>query len=209
VYRYFKQVALDLDATRTAFIATTRRKLDEVGALLAEAEREAQRADARLARIEGDYTDGKLEVEDWRRLRDRLAPEQEGAMAQVQRLSSHASALEAAGAEVDVETGLLRKLADIRQAIAGDVRKAKGVESVRAALIPTFETFVLHRSSPRRVHVELIGSDMWIAPILRPGAIKRHTPSGWDLPRPAALSLVADDSPTNYVWAIAVATLTR
>jgi hypothetical protein len=49
----------------------------------------------------------------------------------------------------------LQRLADIRSAITEQVRDAQGLDAVRAALMRTFDHFVLRRRM-RRVHLELI-----------------------------------------------------
>lgn len=183
VFNYFTLVALDVDATSREFAQASGRKLAEISALLAEAQRESQRAEERVARIERDYTDGKLDVDEWRRFRDKLTPERDAALAEVSRLASQTEGVERSAAALDAETEVLRRLAEIRKSIAGDVQDADGAEAVRAALASLFDAFVLHRSPPARVQVELMRPGMWIEPILRADAIERHTPSDWPLPR--------------------------
>jgi site-specific DNA recombinase len=51
VYRYFEQVALDVEATRRTILDARSRKLAEVRALLEQAQHEARRAEERLARV--------------------------------------------------------------------------------------------------------------------------------------------------------------
>jgi hypothetical protein len=51
VYSYFEQVRLDVEATRHQLAEARDRKLSEVHALRVEAERDAQRAADRLARV--------------------------------------------------------------------------------------------------------------------------------------------------------------
>ena len=64
-----------------------------------------------------------------------------------------------------VESEVLRKLADLRAAVAGEISDADGVEAVRAVLLRLFDRFIIHRGIPdKRVHVELIG-EPWVEPI--------------------------------------------
>jgi len=145
LYGYFEDVSLDVEAARQQIEDTRNRKLEEVRALLAEAEREAQRAADRLARVRRHFQDGKLDADDWREQREQLTSEQQAATAEATRLREQEAEVEDWGELQDVEEQTLRRLADIRQAIAGEIKDAEGLEAVRAALARLFEGFVLHR----------------------------------------------------------------
>lgn len=82
VSRYFEAVGLDMEATRATIAEARIRKLAEVRVLRVEAEKEAQRSRDRLTRVTRDYTDGKLDAEDWRAFRDELTAEQQAAEAE-------------------------------------------------------------------------------------------------------------------------------
>jgi site-specific DNA recombinase len=186
VFNYFMQLGLDLDATREAVLAASEHKLGEINLLLESAEREAQRATERLARVRRDYTDRKLDAEDWQSFKAELVPERDAAEAQAERLRRSRAAVAASAGRVDHEHEVLRHLAAIRRSIVGDIQAAEGVEAVRAALMRLFEAFVVHRSTPSQVHVELVG-EYWIEPIVRGDMLGESGPSG--MPRTTRLPL--------------------
>jgi site-specific DNA recombinase len=169
VYRYFCQVGLDLDATREALRLAADRRLAEVRSLRHEAERERSRAREAMERVERDYLAGALPADAYARLTARASEELGAAEAEAERLSASELEIERDGATLDAESETLRRLTEIRRAIAGEVREAAGVDAVRAALSRLFERFILHRAIPERAHVELIG-EPWIEPVLRSAA---------------------------------------
>jgi DNA invertase Pin-like site-specific DNA recombinase len=175
VYRYFEQVGLDVEATRLAVAEARDRKLVEVRALRDDAEREARRAEERLARVRRDYMDGKIDANDWREFRDELEAERDAARAEAERLTTQQREVEAWGELRDAEAETWRRLSEIRAVIAGEVRDAEGLDAVRAALGRTFEHFVVRRSVPR-VHVELIAdAGLVIDPVVRGRAIAGYS----------------------------------
>jgi site-specific DNA recombinase len=179
VYNYFEQVALDVEATRQLLTEATDRKLAEIRTLLRDAEREANLAAERFTRVERDYMDGRIDAADWQRFRDRLTSEAKAAASQAASLATSEADIARHAAAVDAEHEALRQLAAVRQAIAGDIREADGVDAVRAALTRLFDAFVIHRSIPELVHVELVGdSSYWIEPIVKADAIEGQSPSG-------------------------------
>jgi hypothetical protein len=175
VYRYFEQVALDVEATREAVAEARDRKLAEVRALRDEAETEVRRAEERLARVRRDYTDGKIDAEDWREFREELGAERDAAQAEAKRLATQQREVQAWGELRDAEAETWRRLSEIRAVIAGDVRDAKGLDAVRAALGRTFEHFIVRPSVPR-VHIELIAdAGLVIDPVVREQAVAGYT----------------------------------
>lgn len=188
VYNYFEQVALDVESTRRAHAEVVERKLAEVSALRLSADSEVQRTRERLDRIRRDYMDGRLDVDDWREMSTDLKGQLRAAEAEVERLTASERDVTTRAATIDAEQDALQQLADIRKAIAGDIQDADGVEAVRAALTRLFDAFILHRATPDRVHVELIG-EMWLEPVVRGDAIAGYGPSGMPLPETHALTL--------------------
>jgi site-specific DNA recombinase len=174
VYAYFEQVGLDLEATRAELGAAMERKLAEVKALLASADRDAEAAAARLARVKADYVAGELNAAEWRELRADLEPEAEAAAAQRERLATQLTEVEAGPALAEVESELLAQLAHIRAAIAGEVKDAEGVAAVRAALLRLFDRFVLHEGAPESAHMELVGEGYWIEPVISERAVEGY-----------------------------------
>lgn len=190
VFNYFAQVALDIEATRRTLAESNDRKLAEIASLRSESEREAQLAEERYQRVRRDYTNGDITAAEWRELRDDLQAERDAAQAQADRHRAAETQLAETADSVDAEHAALQQLAEIRRAIADDVQGAEGVEAVRAALARLFEAFVVHRSTPRRVHVELIG-EWWIEPIVRGDMLGESGPSGMPTPQREALDLSA------------------
>lgn len=143
VYAYFEEVGLDVEATRAAMAEAVSHRLAEAQALRQAAEREAQRADERLARVRRDYQDGKLDADDWTEQRQQLTEEAQGADAEADRLRASEAEVLRDGAAHDAEQEVLEQLARIRQAVAGEVADAEGVNAVRAALTRLFESFTV------------------------------------------------------------------
>jgi hypothetical protein len=177
IYRYFEQVALDVEATRRAVLETRDRKVAEIREVLAQAERERQRGSERLTRVRRHFQDGKLDPDDWAEQRAELASELAGAEAEVERLRAQAAEVTEWADLHDAEQATLERLTEIRAVIASDVRSAEGVDAVRAALRRSFDRFVLHRSAPDRVHVELASAAWWIEPVVREEAIEGYSES--------------------------------
>lgn len=193
VYRYFEQVALDVEATREQLTAAVERKRAEVLALCDGAEREAQQAAERLARVKRDYPHGELTAAEWRELRADLAPELDAAQAEAERLRS----TEAETAISDVEADLFEHLARIRAAVAGEVTDAAGVAAVRSALLRLFDGFTLRRDIPDRAHVELIDT-RWIEPLVSEKAV-----AGYDEKlRPVLARKPLEQAENNYAEAL-------
>lgn len=175
VYRYFEQVRLDVEATRRAIAEARNHKLAEVRALRDAAETEVQRAEERLGRVRRDYTDGKLDADDWRSFKAELMPQRDAARAQAERLAAQHAEVERWGEVRDAEAETLRRLSEIRALIAGEIRDAAGLDAVRAALSRTFRRFVIRRQL-RRVHVELIAdAQLVIEPEVRETAIDGYS----------------------------------
>lgn len=193
VYRYFEQVALDVEATREQLSAAVERRRTEVRALCDAAEREAQQAAERLARVKRDYTHGELSAAEWRELRADLTLELDAAQAEAKRLRERLRSVEAETSVTDVEAELLEQLARIRAAVAGEVTNAAGVAAVRAALLRLFDGFLLHRGVPQHAHVELIG-ERWIEPL-----VSRRAVEGYDEKlRPVLVKKPLDQAANNY-----------
>jgi site-specific DNA recombinase len=176
VYRYFEQVGLDVDATRQTLAEARDRRLAEVRALRATAERESKAAQEALERVRRDYQRGAIEADDWAEQRPQLAEELQGARAEAERLRASEAQVDQGAGITDAEQETLERLTSIRRAIAGEVRDAEGTDAIRAALSRLFDGFIVHRSTPDRVHVELAGQT-WIEPIVREQAVEGYSES--------------------------------
>ena len=147
------------------------RKAAELRALLEGAEREAEAASARLARVKGDYVAGELNAAEWRELRADLEPEAAAAAAERQRLAAQLAEVKAGPDLAGVESELLEQLERIRAAVVGEVSDAAGVDAVRAALLRLFDRFILHRGVAEHANLELVGEGYWIEPVISERAV--------------------------------------
>lgn len=175
VYSYFEQVGLDVEATRRQVEQARDRQLAQARALREEAERELARTQESRERVERDYLSGALSAASHERFAERVRGEIAAARAALERLREH-EAEAASWAQVqDVETRTLQHLAEIRRAIAGEVRDAEGVGAVRAALARAFECFVIHRDV-QSTHAELAWvGDYMIEPVVREHAVEGYS----------------------------------
>ena len=149
VYRYFEQVGLDVDATRQQLAESREAKLAEVNALLEQAQRADHKATENFERHRGHYRDGSMPRDEWvNEWEPELTADLTAAKAEVERLREQQEEVSSWGEVRDVEEDALRRLAEIRQAIAGEIQDAEGLEAVRAALTRLFESFTVHRTRP-------------------------------------------------------------
>jgi hypothetical protein len=172
VLAYFKQIALDVEATRERILAVREREAGDAAALLGEAEEEAQAARARLARVRDDYTGGELRAAEWRELRAELEPECKAATAQARRLREQLSAARSGDALGAPEQEVVEQLARLGAAIAGDVACSENLDAVRSVLRRLFDRFLFHPAKPRQGEARrLAGSHYWIEPVVREAAL--------------------------------------
>jgi predicted phage gp36 major capsid-like protein len=87
------------------------------------------------------FQDGVIEPEDWAEQREQLSGELEGADAEAERLRASEDQIEREGDLLDAEQEVLEQLTAVRRAIAGELKDAAGLESVRAALTRLFVRF--------------------------------------------------------------------
>jgi len=187
VFAYFETVALDYEGSRAHYTAHNARELAEVEARLAEAERAAMRATAAIDKADEDWAVGTMDAENHGRLTAKFGVQCEAAEAEVAQLRKRHEQVAATTALRDDED-FLRELTELRTVIGGAVREAKGIEPVRAALLRTFEGFVLHRidspAAPGSVLLDLLVADGDIAYVIEPrereGAVVR--PAGPPVP---------------------------
>jgi DNA invertase Pin-like site-specific DNA recombinase len=176
VYEFFQRVAFDVEETRTQMRAAVEHKIDEVGGLLASAQRQAVVVRGRLERVKGDYLAGDLLAPEWRELRAELEPATEAADRECEQLAEQLTEVEAGPDLAGVEAELVEQLARIRAALAGEIADSAGVDAVRAALMRIFDHFVLHCGAPTsHANLELIGTGYWIEPV-----ISEHAVEGYD-----------------------------
>ena len=147
VLSYFERVGLDVEATRRELAQRADHDRAELRALRATSDCELVRATERLERVRRAVQDGVIEPSDWAEQRAQLTEELEGARQDAERLASRESEI-AAEAGVLEDVKLLARLAELRAAIAGDVRgNPDDFAATHAALRRVFESFVLVPSS--------------------------------------------------------------
>jgi len=185
VERHVVSTGIDIEASIAAIAEAMDSELTEAETMLAESEREEARAGDRLTRVRRDYQDGRLDAEDWREQRQELIAQQNAAAASAARLRRQRDEVAARRAHADAESELLHALADIRQAVLGEIREAVGIDAIRAALTRLFSHFVLHRvDSPNMPEHPGLYSDLVvpgpfiIEPHARPEAIEGYTCKG-------------------------------
>jgi site-specific DNA recombinase len=124
VYTYFEKIGLDVEATRQQLAESRDRKLEEVRASRGQAERETGSLRDQAKRVERDYRSGELSVPNYERISAEIAEELEAANAEAERLQKQEQKVTDWGELRDVQADMLRKLADLRRAIAGEIQDA-------------------------------------------------------------------------------------
>jgi site-specific DNA recombinase len=120
VLAYFERVGLDVEATRAELAARGDRERAELRVLRGQAERELAKATERIERVRRAFQDGVIEAADWADQRAQLQDELAAAQQDAARLAAReAEVADDTAALDDVE--LLTRLAELRNAIAGDV----------------------------------------------------------------------------------------
>ncbi len=164
VYDYFESVALDVDSTRATITEQANRQVGENEALREQAERDAAKADAALARIEGDYIDGKIGADAWSRLESRLRDELDAARAQIEQYDRRRDAIEAQIAAIDAEAAMAEELAALRRLVAGEIQQGKGgdLDQLRAVLRRLFTGFALASPNARFGSATDLDGQPWV-----------------------------------------------
>jgi hypothetical protein len=134
---------LDIDETRERLETKLAADMTVATAALREADSEAQRAEARIARVQRAFQDGYLEAADYAQQRAQLLEEDDAAKAAVQRATEHADALKATPPLADAEAAVLRHLTEIRKAVAEGVSEAPDLNALRTIMKQLFEVVVL------------------------------------------------------------------
>lgn len=135
---HFEAVALDLDATRAQLTATVDRGLADARARREGAEREVMLANERLARVRRAFQDGKIDAEDWHEQRAELEAELAAAEGELARLVQREQEVAHDARVVDAESELVRRLAELREAVAGRITGSTDVDALRAAFTTVF-----------------------------------------------------------------------
>jgi DNA invertase Pin-like site-specific DNA recombinase len=152
---YLTTVALDVEQTKRQYLEAADARSREAAELSEHAEHEAMRIQAGRQRAEDDYLAGKLDAERWQRLDDRLRGEYEAAEALLSRLSDQEAQIAGSGLE-NVGEAVLRRFADLRRAVSGEIASAQDVAALRAVLTRLFERFELRDDRGGQLQADLL-----------------------------------------------------
>jgi hypothetical protein len=169
---------LDLDAMRQRLIERHGSDLTVAEHALADAEHELTQADERLARIERDYIDGRLTVEQWARFEATLTGEREAAAAALSQARERVEMLRAGGSLGDAEAAILERLMDLKLAVADGIGSAPDLDAARTLLRQLFD----------EIHLIEIDGELQLLTLLREDALG---PEG--LPQPVTLPATLDN----------------
>lgn len=123
----FEDRALDYERTRDELAARLTERSGEALAQAARARREAAELAAQADRCQRDYRRSALTAEAFTRMSADIAGELAAAEAEAARLAAHADELAAGASGLDAESETLRRLAEVRAAVAGRVNGARDV----------------------------------------------------------------------------------
>jgi DNA invertase Pin-like site-specific DNA recombinase len=196
IFDYFESVALDVDATRSAFVGQAGSDLADTTARQQRAEHDVAKIDESLARVEGDYLAGKLSAEKWERLEARLLSERDGARAEAEQCDRRRQAIEAQIEAVDTEAAVLEELAALRRLVAGKIRQGKSgdLDQLRAVLRRLFVGFELASPNARFGSGALRGV-VWVGSEARKNPLGGFSGGSYLIPRlrPDAIVLECAD----------------
>jgi DNA invertase Pin-like site-specific DNA recombinase len=116
---------------------------DEVIAaeVLADAEREGNRAKAALTRIERDYIEGRITADQWNRLGAKLITEAKATTAAAERAHEQVARLQQNRPD-DAEEAVLRQMAELRAGVLGRTDKPPSLDALRRTLRQLFEAII-------------------------------------------------------------------
>jgi hypothetical protein len=134
---------LDIEETRRRLEAKMAADTTIALTAVAEADAEAQRAEARLVRVQRAFQDGYLDAADYADQRAQLLQERDAAQSAAQRAKDHQKQLRAAGPLADAEEAVLRHLAEMRQAVIEGVAQAPDLAALRTILRQMFRAVLL------------------------------------------------------------------
>jgi site-specific DNA recombinase len=140
--RLFEKTALDVEATRQLVADQLASKAADAKTLIEQAERQVAERRAALARFDRDYATGDLGAASYERLSGQYTDELAAAEAEAERLREQAKRNAAAMASLDDEGEALRRITNLRKAVARHLMDAAArpdVGALRAAMSQVFE----------------------------------------------------------------------
>jgi hypothetical protein len=201
---YLVATSLDFEQTKTRYLEAVSARAHEHAELREQAEREHAQATARLARVKRAFQDGHIEPADWAEQRIELQADIEAAGAKLERLTAQQTQIACGGLQ-DAEEAVLRRFADLRAAVSGEIASASDVGAIRAVLTRLFERFELRTDRGAEIQADLLegGNKLvwggaYLKPIPRAEAILPGLHKlGWE-PRKVALELAERDEGDKY-----------
>lgn len=143
---YFGHLALDVKRAQADLEAQLRARRTEARVLLEDAEHDLATWTTRKENAQLDYMDGKLTVKEWRELAARVNEELEKAERRVRLLRDRLHELERGDVAEEARQEALRRVSELRSAVAGEIASAEGLEAVRTQLWRLFERFDIGRT---------------------------------------------------------------
>jgi site-specific DNA recombinase len=160
VFDYFSAIALDVDATRARFTRAHDERLAEARACRERAERDLLRVQAEVEKVERDYFAGDLSAATYERLLAKKGHEQDALEAEARLFREREAEVVNAGSLSHADEAVLSYLAKLRAAVVFRVTDADGLDAVRAALVSTFESFMLHHRDSEAARTKLLDPDL-------------------------------------------------
>jgi DNA invertase Pin-like site-specific DNA recombinase len=180
----FEAEHVDLPGTLAAINEHAERKLAEARALAEAADLQAARAEAGRQKADRDYLDVEkgISAENYARLCELAESEGEAARAEAERMRSQAAEIEAEVSGLNAKKEMKERLDLLRQAIAGRIDNADGVDALRADFLATFKEIAFVQ----------VDGELFLIPTLREEAIAGWTSDPDDLDDAPVRLWVAD-----------------
>jgi hypothetical protein len=194
VLEYFAQVALDVEGTLDQLTGERDRRLAELDAKLAHAQRVQAEAEKQLELLDGLLRDAGMTLPEWRRVSAKPASEAEDAASTIADLTAEREAVEASRGRSQRHAEFMERITALRSAVAGEVAEADGISATQVALRQVFDGFTLHRidapEAPGRVNAELmVGASYVLEPVVSEAARLGTMPAGTPVVRRSPLQL--------------------
>jgi recombinase/recombinase-like zinc beta ribbon protein len=194
---YFANIVLDVDAALAQLRESSVAREAEAQALREQAECEQLRLVGERDRIERDYRSGDLPAHRYAELAAKIENESAAADAQVSRLREREREVSAEAVLEGLSAEAVEDLAELRAALAEQVRGAGSIDAVRAVLLRMFERFTVYDFSGSRglagalagfTDADLARSDLWLEPEVR----AEYAAGPWPLVRRQPLELAGN-----------------
>ena len=143
VYERFERTALDVEASIEGLAERIQAELAGIAAQRTEAELEVQRAEDRIARVRRAMQDGHLDAADYAEQRAELDEELDAAKQMLDQVATRDREVNSTLLRRDAEAEILRRMSELRKAIAGEIVSAADIDAARAAVQRLFTQCIL------------------------------------------------------------------